>query len=165
MRTFFTAVIYVHVVTGLLGILSGLVVLGGTFFRKPWPRRNAFFLATTAAAIATGFIFLPTVGFTSAQLVGVVSAILLIVAAYARYGRKLAGKWHPIYVLAAVESVFLNVLIATTQSFLHFRFLKNLAPTEYSPVFIAVKLAALLSLISIGFVLAKRVAGNGSSSA
>ena len=148
--------ILAHVVTGLVGIASGLVVVVGLFRGRPMPRWTATFLATTGAACATGFVSLPTLGVTSAQLVGFYSAALLAVAAYARYARRLRGSWRPVYAMAVVAALFLNVLIATTQSFQHVRVLRALSPTQHGPAFIAVKVALLSLAIVTAFVLAKR---------
>jgi hypothetical protein len=156
-RPAMSILVLTHVVTGLVGIASGLIVVVGIFCRRRMARWNALFLATTAAACATGFAFLPADGVTSAQVVALFSAILLAVAAYARYGRHLAGRWQQVYAVAAVYALSLNVLIATAQSFLHFRFLQALAPTQHSPVYVAVKVALLLLCLAIAFALARRV--------
>ena len=151
-----SSLILAHVVTGLAGIASGLIAVAGIYFRKrmAWP--NAVFLATTAAACATGFVFLPTDGLTSAQLVAFFTALLLATAAYARYVRRLHGSWNQVYALAAVGALFLNMLITTTQSFLHIRALKTLAPTEHSPVYVAVKFALLGLFIVVAIATARR---------
>jgi drug/metabolite transporter (DMT)-like permease len=148
--------ILTHVVTGLGGIASGLIVLVGTFLRKRMPGWNALFLLTTAAACATGLVFLPIDGVTSAQVVDFFSVFLLVVATYARYVRRLHGGWNQVYAVTAIAAVFLNVLIATAQSFLHFRLLKAVAPSQRSPVFVAVKVTLLSLCLAIAFVLAKR---------
>src|SRR5205823_263890 len=131
--------ILAHVVTGLAGIASGLIAVTGMFYRKRMACWNAVFLLTTVAACATGFVFLPTDGVTSAQLVAFFLTFLLAVAAYARYVRRLDGSWNQVYAFTAVGALFLNVLITTAQSFLHIRALNALAPTQHSPVYVAVK--------------------------
>ena len=148
--------ILTHVVTGLVGIATGFIVLVGAFFRRPMARWNAVFLSTTAAACATGFVFLPTGGVTSAQIVAFYSVFLLAVAAYARYVRRLEGSWNQVDVFTAVGAFFLNVLIATAQSFLHFRFLRTLAPTQHSPAYVAVKVTLFLLSIAVLFIVGKR---------
>ena len=110
---------------------------------------NAAFLLATAAACATGFVFLPTGGVTSAQIVAFFLASLLVVAADARYVRCLHGSWNQVYAFTAVGALFLNVLITTAQSFLHVRALKELAPTQHSPAYVAVKVSLLLLFIVI----------------
>ncbi len=151
-----SVLVLTHVVTGLVGIASGLIVLVGTFFRKRMARWNALFLSTTAAACATGFAFLPAVGITSAQLVGFLLTMLLAVAAYARYPQRLEGGWGQVYAVTAAYAIFLNSLIATAQSFQHVRVLQTLAPTQHSPAYVAVKVTLLLLFLAVAFVLAKR---------
>jgi uncharacterized membrane protein len=151
-----STLVLAHVVTGLAGIASGLVVIIGIFYRKRMVCWNAIFLWTTAFACASGFVFLPAGGVTSAQLVGFFLAFLLAVAAYARYVRQLERSWNQVYAFTVVGALFLNILITTAQSFLHVRVLKALAPTQHSPVYVAVKLALLLLFIVVALVTAKR---------
>jgi hypothetical protein len=151
-----STLILAHVATGLAGIASGLVVVAGIFYGKRMACWNAVFLSTTAAACATGFVFLPTGGVTSAQLVAFFIAFLLAVAAYARYARRLDGTWNQVYAFTVVGALFLNILITTAQSFLHIGALKALAPTEHSPVYVAVKVVLLLLFIVVALVTARR---------
>jgi len=147
--------ILAHVVTGLAGIASGLIVVGGITlgWRVRW--MDAVFMLTTFAACATGFVFLPTDGVTSAQLVGFFTTFLLIIAAYARYIGRLRGSWIQIYALTAVGALFLNTLITITQTFVHVRSLNAIAPAERSPLYVAVKLTALYVFIVVAIVAAR----------
>jgi hypothetical protein len=148
--------VLLHMLTGVIGIVSGLIVVAGMFAGKRMDKCVAVFLTNTCAACITGFYFLPVDGFTSAQLVGVFCSTLLGFAGYAFCIQHLAGTWNQIYTVAAVEALYLNVLIAITQSFQHLHFLKDLAPTQSSPVYVTVKLTALLLFIAIGFLAARR---------
>ncbi len=151
-----STLIVTHIVTGLAGIASGVIAVPGICCQKrmAWP--NAVFLVTTAAACATGFVFLPSDGVTSAQLVSFFVTFLLAIAVYARYVRRLQGTWNQVYAFTAVGALFLNVLITTTQSFLHIRALKALAPTQDSAVFVAVKITLLLVFVLIALITAQR---------
>jgi hypothetical protein len=151
-----STLIFAHIVTGLAGIASGLIAVAGMLYRKRMAYWNAVFLLTTAASCATGLVFLPTGGLTSAQLVAFFVTFLLTIAAYARYARRLDGSWNQVYAFAAVGALFLNILITTAQSFLHFKALQALAPTQHSPVYVAVKLSLLLLFIVLALVTAKR---------
>jgi hypothetical protein len=151
-----STLINVHVLAGLAGIAAGLISVAGMFFRKPMAFWNAVFLSATAVACATGLVFLPTGGVTSAQLVAIFLALLLVLAAYARYVRHLNGSWSQVYAFTAVGALFLNVLITTAQSFLHVPLLQELAPTQHSPIYVAVKLSLLLLFIVVALVAAKR---------
>src|SRR4051794_12810920 len=112
-----SALVFAHILLGSLGIASGLVAVLGVFYRRRLAFWNAAFLATSAAACATGFVFLPVMGVTSAQLVSFFLTFLLAIAAYARYVRRLQGNWIQVYALAAVGALFLDTLIAIAQSF------------------------------------------------
>jgi hypothetical protein len=151
-----STLILAHVLTGLAGIVSGLISVAGMFYRRPMRYWNAGFLSATAAACATGFIFLPTDGVTSAQLVAFFVVSLLAVAVYARYVRRLDGSWNQVYAFTAVGALFLNVLITTAQSFLHLRALRELAPTQQSPLYVVMKFSLLLLFIFIALVAVKR---------
>jgi hypothetical protein len=151
-----STLVLAHVVTGLVGIASGTIAVAGMFYRKRMVWWNAVFLLTTAAACATGFVFLPTDGVTSAQLVAFLLTFLLVLAAYARYGRRLEGSWNQVYAFTAVGALFLNVLITVAQSFVHIPVLKALAPTQNSPVFVGVKVTLLVLFVVMVIVSAKR---------
>lgn len=151
-----STLILAHVVTGLVGIASGLIAVGGIFYGRRLAGWNLVFLLMTAAACATGFVFLPSDGVTSAQLVGFFTVFLLAIAGYARYGRGLAGSWNQVYAFTAVGALFLNILITTAQSFLHIPALRALAPTQQSPVYVAVKVTLFLVFIMIALAAAKR---------
>jgi len=147
-----------HMLSGLTGIIAGVVVVAGMFAGKGAKRCLAVFLIATGAACISGFCFLPIDGVTSAQLVGMFCSALLGFAGYAFYTQGLAGSWKQIYTVSVVEALYLNVLIAIAQSFQHLQSLKDLAPTQSSPVYVAAKSAALLVFIAIGFLAVKREA-------
>lgn len=153
--------ILAHVVTGLAGIVAGLVIVAGIMIGRRVPWMNALFILTTLASCGTGFVFLPTEGVTSAQLVSFFITFLLLITAYAFYIGRLKGSWNQIYALTVVGVLFLNTLITTTQTFLHVSALNALAPTEQSPLYVAVKLT-LLCVFLVVAVVAARVAGRSS---
>jgi len=80
----------IHVVISLIGIASGFVVLFGMFNAKRLDRWTAVFLVTTAAMSLTGFGF-PFDHLLPAHKVGMLSFLVLVVAALARYGFHLRG--------------------------------------------------------------------------
>jgi hypothetical protein len=151
-----SALVLAHILTGLLGDLTGLIALAGLLRRKRLAAVNAIFLLSTFLACATGFPFLPTDGVTSAQLVSFFVTALLALACYARYRRHLARPWESVYALAATGAVFLNLLITTTQSFLHIPALHALAPKETSPLYVVLKLTLLTAFITLALLTLKR---------
>src|ERR1700748_2251654 len=87
-----------HVLISLVGIASGLVVLYGLFGSNRMGGMTALFLVTTILTSATGFLF-PVTQLLPSHLVGIISLVLLAIACFALYGRKLAGAWRWIYVV------------------------------------------------------------------
>lgn len=139
----------VHILISLLGILSGLVVLGGWLAGKQYPRLTALFLSMTILTSATGFFF-PLKGFTPAVGVGILSLILLAVAVFALYGRKLAGGWRKTYVIAAVSALYFNFFVLVAQMFQKVPALKELAPTQTEPPFGAAQAVVFLLFLVLG---------------
>ncbi len=144
-----------HVAISLAGILAGFVVLYGLLTGGRLDRWTAFFLATTAATSATGFLF-PVQHFLPSHAVGTISLVVLAVAAYARYGRRLGGPWRTIYVIGAVAALYLNVFVAIVQAFLKTPALKALAPTQTEFPFKAAQLVALAAFVALGVAAAIR---------
>ena len=142
----------VHVVISLVAIISGFVVLSGFLRGKQLNRWAAFFLATTAATSITGFLF-PFERFLPSHAVGIVSLVVLPVALFARYGRRLAGRWRSIYVVSAMLLLYLNVFVLIVQAFQKVPALKELAPTQSEPPFSLTQL-----LVLVLFVLATVIA-------
>src|SRR5580765_6581223 len=97
-----------HVLISLLAILAGLVVVCGMLTARRLDGWTKFFLTTTVLTSVTGFFF-PFHGFTPAIGTGIVSMIVLAIAIYARYARRLAGGWRRTYVSTAVIALYLNV--------------------------------------------------------
>jgi hypothetical protein len=122
------AVTVVHVVISLIGIVSGLVVLSGLFKSQSMPGMTTIFLITTILTNATGFMF-PFEQLLPSHIIAIISLVLLAIACFALYGRKLLGAWRPIYVVTAITSLYLNVFVLVIQSFLKIGPLHALAPS------------------------------------
>src|SRR5256885_1167771 len=106
----------IHVLISLIGILSGFIVVFGMLAGKRFNGWAALFLATTVATSLTGFFF-PFHGLTPAIVVGIISLVVLAVAIYARYTRKLTGAWRETYVITALLALYFNVFVLIVQSF------------------------------------------------
>ena len=141
----FTAV---HVVVSLLGIFSGVVVLGGMFRSQRLPGWTALFLATTVLTSVTGFIF-PSDHLLPSHIVGVISLVVLAVAILALYGYRLAGPWRWLYVASAGVALYLNVFVGVVQAFQKLPFLKTLAPTQSEPPFLVTQLVVLALFVGL----------------
>ena len=140
-----------HVAISLAGIAAGFVVLFGLLTGTERDRWTSFFLITTVATSATGYLF-PVHHFLPSHAVGIISLIALGIAIYARYSRRLNGGWRKTYVIAAVLSLYLNVFVAIVQSFLKVPALKALAPTQTETPFKATQLSVLILFVILGIV-------------
>lgn len=150
-----TSFTFIHVLISLIGIISGLIVLAGLLASDRKDGWTLIFLVTTAATSLTGFGF-PYQGFTPAIGVGILSIIILIVAAAARYPLRLAGAWRWIYVVTALIALYLNVFVLVAQSFQKIPALNALAPTGSEPPFAIAQGVVLLLFIAAGFACLRR---------
>jgi hypothetical protein len=149
------AMLQIHVILSLVGILSGLVVLYRLLSGGDSPALTALFLAATILTSLTGFP-LPPFGFDPPRAVGVLSLILLLGAVVAYYAFRLAGIWRLIYVGCAVAALYLNVFVLIAQGFMKIPFLHNLAPTGSEPPFLITQAVVLLVFIALGILAAIR---------
>lgn len=132
-----------HVLISLVGIGSGLVVMYGLLTSKRLDRWTILFLASTALTSLTGFAF-PNEHITPGIVVGVLSIIVLTVAALARYRGQMRGGSRAAYVVAAALALYFNVFVFVVQSFEKVPALNALAPTQKEAPF---KIAQTLVLI------------------
>ena len=124
----------IHVLLSILGIFSGLVVVGGLVAGKRLDGWAGVFLLTTAATSLTGFGF-PFVKFLPSHAVGIVSLVVLPVVIVAHYVKHFAGAWRRIYVVGVVLATYLNVFVLVAQLFLRLPALRVAAPTQSEPPF------------------------------
>ena len=136
----------IHVVISLIGILTGVVVLIGLISGRRLNGWTAWFLASTVATSATGFLF-PFHGVTPGIIVGIISLVLLALAIFARYFRRFVGAWRWIYVVTAMIALYLNVFVLIAQLFQKVPSLKALAPTQTEPPFLVAQLSTLLIFV------------------
>ena len=121
----------VHVIISLIGIVAGIIVMFGMLGSNRMPGLTAIFLLFTILTNATGFLIPPLVSekLLPSHIIGALSLVLLAVACFALYGKKLSGAWRWIYVLTALISLYLNVFVLVIQSFLKIPALHALAPS------------------------------------
>src|SRR5215475_3554577 len=81
----------------------------------------------TTLTSVTGFMF-PFNGVTPGIVVGVISCVLLAIACLALYGMNVSGIWRGIYAVTALLSLYLNVFVLVTQSFMKIGPLHEIAP-------------------------------------
>lgn len=145
----------VHVAISLLGIGSGFVVIRGMLSGRSLAGWTKFFLATTVLTSVTGFGF-PVDHFMPSHALGILSLIVLAVAIYALYSRRLVGAWRWIYVVGAVVAQYLNFFVLIVQSFQKIPPLHALAPTQSEPPFAIAQLICLLVFIVLGIMAVRK---------
>ena len=150
-----TTLTFVHVVLSLIGIFSGFVVVFGLLTAKRLDGWTALFLVTTAVTSVTGFLF-PFHKFLPSHGVGIVSLIVLAIATFARYTRRLAGAWRRTYVITAVIALYLNVFVLIVQAFMKVPVLKAMAPTQSEPPFLVAQLVCMALFVVLGIFAVRR---------
>jgi hypothetical protein len=139
----------IHVLLSLIGIASGFVVLAGMFDSRRLESWTALFLITTVATSVTGFLF-PFGKLLPSHIFGIISLIVLAIAAAARYSFRLKDSWRWIYVATALVALYLNVFVLVVQLFQKVPPLRALAPTQSETPFLAAQLVVLAFFIYVG---------------
>ena len=116
-------------------------------------RWSAIFLVTTGLTSITGFLF-PFTGVTPAIKLGIISLVVLAIAAVARYFLHLT--WRKTYVIGACAVLYFNVFVLVVQSFEKVPPLKALAPTQKEPPFAIVQIGVLLLFVVLTTFSVKR---------
>jgi hypothetical protein len=142
------------VIISLAGIAAGLIAILALAANK-LSSLTGFFLSTTALTSITGFLF-PFHGVTPGIILGILSLIVLLLAAVALYVGKLSGGWRGVYIISATVALWFNVFVLFAQLFAKVPALKAIAPTQSSPVFGATQLAVLAAFIVLAIRSLKR---------
>jgi hypothetical protein len=146
-----TAFTLFHVALSLAGIVAGFIVVFGLLKSKLVNHWTPVFLWTTVLTSVTGFLF-PVHKFLPSHAVGIISLLVLALAIYALYGRRLTGGWCRTYAISAVISLYLNFFVLIAQLFLKVPALKALAPTQTEMPFKVTQLVALAIFVLLGVV-------------
>jgi hypothetical protein len=136
-----------HVIISLIGIVTGLLVLTAMSAGRYLQGMTTTFLLSTVLTSVTGFFFHST-SFGPPHVIGVLSLLILALALYALYGRRLTGSWRGAYVVTAAIALYLNCLVGVIQAFQKIPALHALAPTQSKePAFIIAQLLLLALII------------------
>ena len=153
-----TTFTWLHVGLSLIGIFAGFIVAFGLLAAKRLDGWTALFLLATVLTTVTGFLF-SFHGVTPAQRVGLVSLVALLIAIFARYGRKLVGAWRWIYVVTAMLALYLNVFVLIVQSFeklpRKLPALNAFAPPQTQIPFLVAQVCAFVFLLVLTILAAK----------
>jgi len=135
-----------HVTISLVAIASGAAVIGGLLANQLYRRWNSLFLATASLTSITGFAF-PNAHITPGIIVGVLSLIVLILAAIALYVRHLDGAFRATFVLSTTVALYFEIFVLVAQLFRHVALLAALDRTGTGPAF-AVTQSLVLALFT-----------------
>ncbi len=144
----------VHVLLSLVGIFSGLVVVGGLIAGVRFSRWVGLFLATTLLTSITGFGF-PFVALLPSHIVGALSLVVLLGALVALYWKHLEGGWRRTFVVLSVVALYLNVFVLLAQLLQKIPALALLAPTPAAPAFAATQGLVLVLFAVLGWAAVK----------
>jgi len=137
---------FLHVFLSLVGIGAGIFIIFGLLTSRRLSILTTLFLITTVATSLTGFLF-PFNGITPGIILGILSLIVLILAIFALYVRKLAGGWRATYVVSVCVAFYFNFFVLVAQGFAKVPALHSIAPTQAAPGFLITQLAVLLIFI------------------
>ena len=145
-----------HVLLSLLGIAAGLVAVAALCAGRERAGWSALFLVTTFATSATGFLFHSN-AFGPPHAVGVISIVILSIAAVARYQFELAGRARWLYVVSAVAALYFNCFVAIVQAFQKIPSLNAFAPTQTTELpFVAAQALLLAVAVATALVAVRR---------
>lgn len=149
----------VHILISLVGIATGFGALSGWLSGRLLPGWTALFLVSTIATSVTGFFF-PFRGFTPAIGVGILSLLILGLACYSLYIRKLGGVWRKSFLISSVIALYLNVFVLIVQMFQKFPALVEIAPNQSGPAFAGTHVLVLAAFIVLGIASVRRYRGD-----
>lgn len=149
------ALTLVHVLLSVIGIVAGFVVLVGMFDNRRLESWTALFLITTVMTSVTGFLF-PFTKLLPSHIFGIISLVVLAIAAAARYSFRMKDSWRWVYVATALFALYLNTFVLVVQAFLKVPALKALAPTQSEPPFAIAQGVVLVLFLYVGVRAAMR---------
>jgi len=132
-----------HVLLSLVGIVAGLIAMWGllrTTLLRGW---TWLFLLMALATSITGFMF-PVNALKPSHVFGVVTLVLLALAIAALVVKRLEGRWRTVYVVSAMLTLYLNVVVLIVQMFEKVAPLAELEPTQGKWPLLATQGAALV---------------------
>jgi hypothetical protein len=144
-----------HVLLSLVGMVCGFVVIFGMLRDRRLPGWTALFLVTTLATSGTGFLF-PSTGLDPAQIVGIISLVVLAAALLTRYAFRLMGSSRWIFVITTITAQWLNTFVAVVQSFQKIPYVHALAPTQKEPPFLIAQVSFMLILVVLAILALRR---------
>jgi hypothetical protein len=112
-------------------------------------------MVTILLTSLTGFLF-PFNGVTPGIIFGIVSVLIFIPTALARYKFQMAGIWRLVFVIGSLVMHYLNCVVLIVQSFQKIPALNALAPQGNEPPLLAVQAVLLIAFLIVGLLSVRR---------
>jgi len=144
-----------HTWLSLVAILAGFPMMMGLLKGHTRPGWTGLYLSTASATSATGFGF-PFNGVLPSHIIGAISLVLLVIAGYALYARRLDGVWRRTYAITAMIAFYLLVFVLVAQVFLKVPAVRALAPTQAEPPFAIAQGVVLFVFAALTWLAARR---------
>ena len=139
----------VHVLISLAALFTGIPLLLAWRGGKPLPGLATATIVLLLLTSLSGFLF-PFVKFLPSHAFGVLSLLILPLTIYARWGRRLAGRWVTIYGAGLAFAIYLDAFVALVQAFLKIPPLHALVPSDQSPGFALGQGLLLVIFLALG---------------
>ena len=136
-----------HVLLALIGIVAGLIAMWGLLRGSLLRGWTWLFLLMALAVSITGFMF-PVTALKPSHAFGVVTLVLLALAVTALVVKRLDGRWRTVYVVSAMLTLYLNVVVLIVQMFEKVAPLAELTQTKGVWPLIAVQGVVLVSFVA-----------------
>lgn len=149
-----------HTWLSLIAIVAGFPVASGLLKGHTRGGWTGVFLSTAFATSATGFGF-PFNGVLPSHIIGAISIVLVVIAGFALYARRLDGSWRRTYAITAMLAFYLLVFVLIAQLFMKVPVLRAMAPTQAEPPFAIAQGLLLVIFVVLTWLAARRFANGG----
>ncbi len=150
-----SALTWIHVIISLIAILSGIIVTQGLITADRHERSTLVYMVTILLTSLTGFLF-PFNGVTPGIIFGVITVLIFIPTAIARYKFQMAGIWRFVFIVGSLVMHYLNCVVLIVQSFQKIPALNALAPQGNEPLLLAIQAALLIAFLIAGLLSVRR---------
>jgi hypothetical protein len=145
----------IHVIISLIAIVAGVIVAEGLISVKRHERSTLVYMVTILLTSLTGFLF-PFNGITPGIVFGIITVLLFIPTAIARFKSQMTGVWRLVFIVGSLLMLYLNCVVLVVQSFQKIPLLNALAPTGNEPPILAVQTVLLVTFLIVGFLSVRR---------
>lgn len=150
-----SALTWIHVIISLIAIVAGVIVAQGLIAGDRHERSTLVYMVTILLTSLTGFLF-PFNGVTPGIIFGIISVLIFIPTALARYKFQMTGIWRLVFIVGSLFMHYLNCIVLIVQSFQKIPALNALAPQGNEPPLLAVQAVLLIAFLIVGLLSVRR---------